>query len=188
MNQILDATVSQEVVAWCAQVRQLREEHARPITDREDPRVAEYVQACEADDHSGVGIAGFLAAVQDNHKYAGRLYFEKCVTLPPAPVSVPEWAVSVEHSVYWPEVHFDFKSEEITIGDVAAYAQHMITIEVEGCPDVPAGTVRYLNEDGNDITLIMNGHPIDFYGASVTQIKQASAALMLMAVRIGERR
>lgn len=180
--------IATTVDEWCEQVRQLHDEHARPIASLTDPRVDEYRRAIQtAAPHPTVSWNFFTAAIEDNPPYAGELYFKHCIPLPATPIAGPDWASSHEVTItVWPQVEFDFKSEEITIGEVVAYANRMISIQVETSGDDLAGTVRNMTEESADVTLMVDGHPVDFYGASVHTLKQAAAALLNVAVKVGE--
>ncbi|QAB17512.1 hypothetical protein Leucomu_05875 [Leucobacter muris] len=124
-------TTATAVETWCSEVRRLHETHALPITDPNDPRVAEFIRACSKDESSPeYARSSFLRDVEENPETAGHRYFEKCIQLPTPPIAGPSWATSWETSVFWPEIHVDFESEEIRVGEITAWANHMVAIQV----------------------------------------------------------
>lgn len=180
-------TTATAVDSWCTEVRRLHEAHAHPITDPNDPRVAEFIRACGVEESSPTFARNsFHRDVKEFPEHAGERYFEKCVQLPPIPVSGPAWAVRHEVTIpTWPIVEVEFISDELKVGEVVAWASRLTTIQVAATHDAPAPTIRTEDEE-TDITVVVDGHPIDFYGASLRSVQQAAAALLMVAVHVGE--
>ena len=182
MTIIAETPAIATVEEWCAEVRRLHDEHATPISSMDDPRVAEYATSVRTSaQYPDMSIRHFKEEITENPEHAGEMYFKECVKLPAAPISGPTWARSHDTSVWWPEVQFDFQSADVNIGDVTARAKHMVAVDV-----TDPSQVRSLTENTADVELIVDGHPVDFCGASVATLKCVAAALLSVVTSIGE--
>ncbi|UOQ56050.1 hypothetical protein MUN78_10075 [Leucobacter allii] len=179
MTIIAESPAPATLDEWCAVVRRLHAEHAQPITDMTDPRVDEFTRTTPP------GTPAIAYDVENYPKFAGERYFAKCVKLPPIPINGPDWATRHEvDAIDWPQVNIEFFSDEFKVGDVVAWASCLTTIQVAANEIAPDGTVR---ENGDmDITLVVDGHPIDFYDASVASLRRIAAVLLSVSLRFGE--
>ncbi|WP_336841729.1 hypothetical protein, partial [Stenotrophomonas maltophilia] len=120
-----------ELGDWCAQVRTLHDENARPITSPEDPR-AVTMQTGYRDAEETVRYATYRALrdIESEPDRAGETFFEHWVELPAPPFQGPAWAESHSYTMAWPQVTVDFESAPIEVGDATAYLTQSWTIQV----------------------------------------------------------
>lgn len=178
--------VQDDLLKWCEEVRALHVEHARPITSLDDPRAVSYASLAAA---RGFFPRNLKHEIEQSPEYAGIVYFENCFNLPMPPLSGPDWAlVTPSLSVSWPEIHIEFVSEEERVNGITVQASvaYAVQVDAEGDEGAPVAAVQNITSGSANVTIMYDGHPIDFYGTTAEKLCSASAALALVAGMIGK--